>query len=245
MGAAEVRGVPDPPRGREGDVGLDAEPAKGAVPFLYKEVLGEPLPWLEGVESAKRPERLPMVLTREEVESILAASERHGGIDDPPPLRDGDAAHGACAPGGEGCRFRKGRDRGPAGQGWKGLHDCAAADPSQPDQRAPSARSGTLEADLEAGYGEVYLPDAVAASIQARHGTGRGSMRFPRARAPWTRVPGRCSGTMWTRRRCSARCSKAVQGGRRQAGHAAYAATFVCHPPPGVRWVTAPNGAPN
>jgi site-specific recombinase XerD len=45
--------------------------AKRAVLFLYKEVLGEPLPWLEGIESAKRPARLPAVLTREEVESIL------------------------------------------------------------------------------------------------------------------------------------------------------------------------------
>jgi len=40
-GGGGGRGVPDPPRGREGDVGLDAEPAKGAVLFLYKEVLGE------------------------------------------------------------------------------------------------------------------------------------------------------------------------------------------------------------
>ena len=46
--------------------------AKSAVPFLYKEVLGEPLPWLEGIESAKQPERPTVVLTREEVESILA-----------------------------------------------------------------------------------------------------------------------------------------------------------------------------
>ena len=45
--------------------------AKSAVLFLYKEVLGEPLPWLEGIESAKRPERLPLVLTRKEVKSIL------------------------------------------------------------------------------------------------------------------------------------------------------------------------------
>ena len=52
--------------------GLDAEPAKRAILFLYKEVLGEALPWLEGIESAKRPERLPVVLTRQEVESILA-----------------------------------------------------------------------------------------------------------------------------------------------------------------------------
>ena len=45
--------------------------AKSAILFLYKEVLGEPLPWLEGIESEKRPARLPVVLTREEVESIL------------------------------------------------------------------------------------------------------------------------------------------------------------------------------
>ena len=66
------RGLPDPPRGREGGVGLDAEPGESAVLFLYKEVLGEPLPWLEGIELAKRPARLPVVLTRAEVESILA-----------------------------------------------------------------------------------------------------------------------------------------------------------------------------
>jgi integrase len=35
-------------------------------------VLGEPLSWLEGIESAKRPARLPVVVTRQEVESILA-----------------------------------------------------------------------------------------------------------------------------------------------------------------------------
>ena len=32
--------------------------AKSAILFLYKEVLGEPLPWLDGIESAKRPTRL-------------------------------------------------------------------------------------------------------------------------------------------------------------------------------------------
>jgi len=38
--------------------------AKSAILFLYKEVLGEALPWLEGIQSAKRPARLPVVLTR-------------------------------------------------------------------------------------------------------------------------------------------------------------------------------------
>ena len=34
-------------------------------------VLREPLRWLEGIQSARRPERLPVMLKREEVESIL------------------------------------------------------------------------------------------------------------------------------------------------------------------------------
>ena len=40
------------------------------------------------------------------------------------------------------------------------------------------------EADLEEGYGEVYLPDALARKYPGRHGSGRGSMCFPHARAP-------------------------------------------------------------
>jgi hypothetical protein len=40
--------------------------AKSALLFLYKEVLGSGLAWLDGVESAKRPQRLSVVLTVEE-----------------------------------------------------------------------------------------------------------------------------------------------------------------------------------
>jgi integron integrase len=46
--------------------------ALSALLFLYKEVLGQPLPWLDGLERAKRPARVPSVLTREEVRSLLA-----------------------------------------------------------------------------------------------------------------------------------------------------------------------------
>src|SRR3954471_5558747 len=37
--------------------------AKSALLFLYKEVLGAELPWLDNIETAKRPQRLPVVLT--------------------------------------------------------------------------------------------------------------------------------------------------------------------------------------
>ncbi len=46
-----------------------------AVLFLYKEVLRIELPWLDGIERAKRPVRLPVVLTREEVKTLLARLE--------------------------------------------------------------------------------------------------------------------------------------------------------------------------
>ena len=46
--------------------------ALSALLFLYKEVVGAPLPWLDGLERAKRPARVPAVLTRDEVRRILS-----------------------------------------------------------------------------------------------------------------------------------------------------------------------------
>ena len=46
--------------------------ARAALVFLYREVLGRPLPGLLGMEVAKRPRRLPVVLTPGEVAAVLA-----------------------------------------------------------------------------------------------------------------------------------------------------------------------------
>lgn len=46
--------------------------AKSALLFLYKEVLQIELPWLDKITQAKAPKRLPVVMTREEVQSVLA-----------------------------------------------------------------------------------------------------------------------------------------------------------------------------
>lgn len=46
--------------------------AKSALLFLYKQVLGVELPWLDDVTQARVPKRLPLVLTRAEVERVLA-----------------------------------------------------------------------------------------------------------------------------------------------------------------------------
>ncbi len=50
--------------------------ALSALLFLYRHVLHQDLPWLEDVLRAKRPKRLPVVLTRDEVRAIVA--ELHG-----------------------------------------------------------------------------------------------------------------------------------------------------------------------
>jgi len=54
--------------------------ALSALLFLYREVLGQTLPWLDDVVRAKRPARLPVVLSREEVREVIRR------IDGPPRL---------------------------------------------------------------------------------------------------------------------------------------------------------------
>ncbi len=46
--------------------------AKSALLFLYREVLSIELPWLDNVQQAKAPRRLPVVLTRDEVHAVLS-----------------------------------------------------------------------------------------------------------------------------------------------------------------------------
>ena len=45
--------------------------ALSALLFLYRDVLDADLPWLEGIVRARRPMRLPVVLTREEVRAVI------------------------------------------------------------------------------------------------------------------------------------------------------------------------------
>lgn len=45
--------------------------AKSAFLFLYKDVLGVELPWLDNIEQAKVSKRLPMVLTQQEVQAVF------------------------------------------------------------------------------------------------------------------------------------------------------------------------------
>jgi integrase len=57
---------------REGKVAASTQnQALSALLFLYKEVLKQEIGWLDQVERAKRPTRLPVVLTRDEVQRLF------------------------------------------------------------------------------------------------------------------------------------------------------------------------------
>jgi integron integrase len=49
--------------------------ALSALLFLYKDVLEVDLPWLDGIVRARRPERLPVVLSRDEVRALFQRLE--------------------------------------------------------------------------------------------------------------------------------------------------------------------------
>jgi len=54
--------------------------ALSALLFLYREVLGQELAWLDSITRAKKPSRLPTVLTRVEVRSVLAQLDGTFGL---------------------------------------------------------------------------------------------------------------------------------------------------------------------
>jgi integron integrase len=71
MGAAEV-GAFLTHLAVEGKVAASTQnQAKSALLFLYRQVLDCELPWLDNVERAKAPKRLPVVLTQTEVQALL------------------------------------------------------------------------------------------------------------------------------------------------------------------------------
>ncbi len=49
--------------------------AMSAILFLYKDVLGIELPWLKNVKRAKKPEKLPVVFSKNEVVSVISRLE--------------------------------------------------------------------------------------------------------------------------------------------------------------------------
>ena len=136
--------------------------AKSAILFLYKEVIGADLPWLSGIESAKRPARLPTVLTTAEVRRVLRRLRgTHGLI--------GRLLYGSGMRIMEALRLRvKDIDfsrREIVVRDGKGGKDRITMLPnglSAPLKAHLRAVAKIHEADLADGFGAVYLPAALA-----------------------------------------------------------------------------------
>jgi integron integrase len=65
----------------EGEVAAGTQnQALSALLFLYREVLGVALPWMDNVTRAKRPRRVPTVLSRDEIARLFAAMDGRAAL---------------------------------------------------------------------------------------------------------------------------------------------------------------------
>jgi len=71
MGAPEVEAFLTLLASRHQVAASTQNQALAALLFLYREVLGIELPWMDDIRRAKRPERVPVVLKRDEVRRVL------------------------------------------------------------------------------------------------------------------------------------------------------------------------------
>lgn len=71
VGVAEVRGFLSQLAVRGRVAASTQNQAAAALMFLYRDVLRQPLPDVDGIEPARRPKRLPVVLSRMEVQLVI------------------------------------------------------------------------------------------------------------------------------------------------------------------------------
>ena len=158
---------------RERDVAAATQnQALSALLFLYKEVLRQPLPWLDGLERARRPARLPSVLTREEVQQLLSRMQGMKWL-------MASLLYGAGLRLRECLKLRvKDIDFGYRQivvRDGKGAKDRVTMLPGavlEPLKAHLRVAKELHQRDLAEGYGDVELPDALA-------------RKYPRAQYEW------------------------------------------------------------
>lgn len=136
--------------------------AKSALLFLYREILGAELPWLDEIIAAKAPKRLPVVLTQTETRQLLNAMSGTMSI-------VASILYGTGMRLLEGLRLRV-KDieftrREIIVREGKGNKDRVTVLPENlilPLQAHLQKVKALHERDLQAGFGEVYLPKALA-----------------------------------------------------------------------------------
>jgi integron integrase len=135
--------------------------ALNAILFLYRDVLRKEIGYIDGVIRAKRPQRLPVVLTRQEVKSILA-------VLDPSDWLMGVLIYGAGLQLMECLQLRiKDIDFTSnqivirAGKGDKDRHTMLPGAVKEPLVKHLELIKEQHQRDLENGLGRVVLPNAL------------------------------------------------------------------------------------
>jgi len=135
--------------------------ALNAVLFLYREVLRKEIGYVNGVVRAKRPKRLPVVLTRQEVRSILALLKG-------PEWIMGMLLYGAGLRLMESLRLRvkdvdvsRHEIRVRSGKGDKDRVTMLPAAVKEPLRKHLELVRNRYETDLKSGYAGVSLPYAL------------------------------------------------------------------------------------
>lgn len=136
--------------------------AKSALLFLYKEVLEQTLPWLDNIESAQRPKRLPVVLTREEVEALLRSVHGTVGLMLRLIYGTGMRIMECVRLRVKDVDFARGEIIIREGKGFKDRVTMLPASLMAPLRKHLARVKALHEADLKAGFGDVYLPYALA-----------------------------------------------------------------------------------
>jgi integron integrase len=135
--------------------------ALNAILFVYKEVLQKKIGLIQGVIRAKRPRRLPVVLTKDEVKRVLGCLEG-------PPWLMATLLYGAGLRLMECCRLRvKDIDFAQnqivvrCGKGNKDRHTMLPTAMRQPLLKHLEQTKRQHEQDLKNGLGRVVLPNAL------------------------------------------------------------------------------------
>lgn len=143
--------------------------ARSALLFLYKEILDQALPWMDDVASARRPERLPVVLTVSEVKIVLDHLSGTQAL-------LARLLYGTGMRLMEGCRLRvKDLDfeqHQLIVRDGKGFKDRVTVLPDtliEPLTRHLIRVKTLHEEDLQEGYGAVYLPHALERKYPDAH----------------------------------------------------------------------------
>jgi integron integrase len=136
--------------------------ALNAIVFLYRHVLGSPLPDLQNVVRAKRPQKLPVVFTQAEVRAVLREMEGVSGLVAGLLYGSGLRLLECLRLRVKDLDFAVGQVTVRDGKGSKDRISVLSGTLHQPLQDHLVSVKQIHEQDLRRGYGAVYLPGALA-----------------------------------------------------------------------------------